>query len=93
METSKEVVASVYNMSLDSITMALALTVALAWVAVVKRVINTYVSVGGDGLMYYIIFALVVTAIFVLVTMFMRKVLKASIITPTIVPTIAGVVN
>jgi uncharacterized membrane protein len=74
---TKEFISSVYSISLDSIQMALSLTVALAWYAVIKGGINKIWVERADKFWAHFVYALVITGVFVLVLMFMRKILKA----------------
>lgn len=78
-EHTKEFVSSVYSVSLDSIQMALALTVALAWYAFVKGSINKVWPDHGDKLWALGVFAIVITAIFAGVLFFVKNVLKQPI--------------
>ncbi len=78
-ESAKKFASSVYSVSLDSIQMALALTVALAWYAFVKGAINKLWPSREDKLIPLAMFAIIVTIIFTVVLAFVRKVLKQPI--------------
>lgn len=73
---TKELMASVYNVSIDSIQMALALTVALAWYAFVKGGINKVWPDHGDKLWALGAFAILITVIFAVVLFIVKNVLK-----------------
>lgn len=79
MEQTKEIATSVYNVSLDGIQMALALTVALAWYAVAKGLIKAYFPEIGQGWIALVVYALIVTLIFVVVSMVIKKILGANV--------------
>ncbi len=79
-EHTKEFVSSVYSVSLDSIQMALALTVALAWYAFVKGGINKVWPDHGDKLWALGVFAIVITAIFAGVLLLVKNVLKRPVV-------------
>lgn len=70
----KTMANSVYSLSVDSIRMALALTVALAWHVAVKQVIAKF-WVAGNGVWAHILYAIVMTVIFIAVSVFANKVL------------------
>lgn len=72
MENAKTIANSVYVLSIDSIRMALALTVALAWHQVVKQIVAKF-PVGGNGIWAYILYAVIMTALLVVVAMFASK--------------------
>lgn len=78
-EDTKEFVASVYSVSLDSIQMALALTVALAWYAFVKGGISRVWPDHGDKLWALGAFAVLITAIFAGVLFVIKNVLKQTV--------------
>ena len=78
-EDTKEFMSSVYNVSIDSIQMALALTVALAWYAFVKGGINKVWPDRGDKLWALGAFAVITTIIFACVLLFVKNILKKSI--------------
>ena len=82
-EEVKSVLTSVYTVSLDSIQMALALVVALAWYAFVKHLIQwAYPKNLSDGQDWKMLglFAVVMTLIFAVVIVVMQRVLKARIV-------------
>jgi uncharacterized membrane protein len=73
---TKEFMSSVYSISIDSIQMALSLTVALAWYAVIKGAINKIWVDRADKLWAHFIYAIIITAVLVLVLMLMKKILN-----------------
>lgn len=76
---TKEMAKSVYGVSLDSIQMALALTVALAWYAFVKGCIGIVWKDRGDKVWILGAYAIIITIIFVGVLAFMKKILKVEV--------------
>lgn len=75
-EDTEKFVSSVYSVSLDSIQMALALTVALAWYAFVKGGISSIWPDRGNKIWALGAFAILITAIFVGVLFIIKNVLK-----------------
>jgi uncharacterized membrane protein len=73
---TKEFMSSVYNISMESIQMALSLTVALAWYAVIKGAINKIWVDRADKLWAHFIYAILITGILVVVLMIMKKFMK-----------------
>jgi hypothetical protein len=82
-EEVRSVLQSVYTISLDSIQMALALVVALAWYAFVKHLIAwaypKQLSGAKDWQMLGL-FAVVMTLVFAVAIVVMQRVLKARIV-------------
>lgn len=64
---------SVSNITLDSIKMALALVVALAWNTAIKYIINSVWKYDNNNLLMHILYAIVITIVFVAYIMFARK--------------------
>lgn len=68
-----ELMSSFYDVSLDSIQFALALTVALAWYSFIKNLFGKLWTERSDKVVAHGVYAIVVTVIFVLIAMIMRK--------------------
>jgi hypothetical protein len=68
-----------YSVSLDSIQMALALTVALAWYAFIKKGIELTWKVDETKVWAFGVYAVVMTALFALVLVFFKNVLHAPV--------------
>ena len=77
-EETKQLATTVYTESLGSIQMALALTVALAWNAFVKKGISNFFN-PGQNTMALFVYALIVTALFVVVITVMKRWLHAEV--------------
>jgi len=77
--TPRDFAKATYNISLDSIQMALALTVALAWYAFVKGCIGVVWKDRGDKIWILGAYAIIITIIFAAVIVFMKNVLKANV--------------
>lgn len=71
-QETKELAETVYDTSLDGITMALALTVALAWYALVKKTVNTVLP-SKEGMWAMLGYAVVMTILFAVVVAFIKK--------------------
>lgn len=78
-EDSGEIVSSIYKLSAESIQMALALTVALAWYSFIKCGIISIWPHQSDKLWALGGFAVVATVLFVLVLFFIKNVLKVPV--------------
>lgn len=89
-EDTKTFVSFMYNVSLDSIQMALALTVALAWYAFIKGGINKLWPERSDKFWALGGFAVIITAIFAAVLIFFKNILKKQ---PTQSPVIYAVTS
>ena len=76
---TKAFVSSVYNVSIDSIQMALALTVGLAWYAFVKGGISKVYPEHGNKLWGLGLFAIIITAIFAAVLYLIKNILKTPV--------------
>lgn len=66
-------VKSTGDITLDSIKMALALVVALAWNTAIKYTINLLWKFDNNNLIMHIIYAIVVTVVFVCYIIFAQK--------------------
>lgn len=64
---------SVGNITLDSIKMALALVVALAWNTAIKYLINSLWKYDNNNLIMHIIYAVIITIVFVAFITFAQK--------------------
>ena len=64
---------SVGNITLDSIKMALALVVALAWNTAIKYLINKLWRYDNNNLIMHLIYAVVITILFVAFIFFAQK--------------------
>lgn len=88
-EKSKEFVSTVYNMSLDAVQMALALTVALAWYSFVKGGIREIWKSRSDSVWASGVFAIIVTIIFAVVIYIIKNVLGSSVSTRPVMYAVA----
>jgi hypothetical protein len=81
-EEVKSVLSSVYTISLDSIQMALALMVALAWYAFIKKLVQWAApnKLGGQDWQMLGVFAVIMTIVFAIAVVLMKRVLKARIV-------------
>ena len=79
-EETKALVSSVYSASIDSVQMALALVVALAWYSFVKEVIKNVYPSRGDSWKAQLVFALVMSIIFGVVLYVVKNVLGKQVI-------------
>jgi hypothetical protein len=79
-EMATSVIKSAYDVTLNSLFMALALTVALAWYAVVKAGVKiTFIGDRFKGIWALIVYAVVVTLIFTIAVFGAKKYLKKEI--------------
>ena len=78
-EETKEIITSVYNTSIDSIQMALALSVAFAWYGFIKGGVNLFMPERSDKVLALGAYAIIMTILFVIVLYVIRKVLKVPV--------------
>jgi hypothetical protein len=70
----KQIATSVYDTSMISITMALALTVALAWNDLIKHIMDKFfIRNSGNNFVHYLIYAIFITVIFAVIQNIMKK--------------------
>lgn len=77
---AKKLATSVYDTSMTSISMALALTAALAWNDLIKHIIGSYVRIERNSIVYFLIYAIIVTILFAVVHSIIKKYAGAKVI-------------
>lgn len=79
------VAMSAYNVSVDSIKIALAIVVALAWYGLVKRSINFFWPKHEEGFVVFGLYTIIITILFAVVIAFINDFLgPKGIYTPSI---------
>lgn len=75
MAEAKAFASSVYDVSLDNIQMALALSVAFAWHTAIKEIVKRFWK-SENSVTAYLVYAIIMTALFVAAMIFAKRVLN-----------------